>query len=416
MSSLAGKTIFIAGASRGIGKQIALRCAKEKANIVVAAKTSEPHPKLPGTIYTAAEEIEKAGGKCLPCIVDVRDEAQVVKAFEEAAAKFGGIDVLINNASAISLTDTPSTPMKRYDLMHSINARGTFLCSKVAIPYLKKSSNPHILMNSPPISLNPFWFKSHVAYTVAKYNMSLFALGLAAELKDAGIAVNTIWPKTAIDTEAINLIAGEDYRKKCRKPDIMADAVYTIITQDSRTCTGNFFVDETLLRKHGVTDFDQYSVIPGTKDLMLDFFLDENMHELQRLQSPMTSQAKETKTASASDASASSGDVTQIFDKIKSLFTPDLLKKIDSIYAFDLQGEKWYIDMKTGSGSVGQGEPPGAKAQCTMTMSKKDFQSMFAGKLKPTAAFMGGKLKIKGDLPTAMKLEKLLNQMIKSKL
>lgn len=416
MSSLAGKTIFITGASRGIGKQIALRCAKEKANIVVAAKTSEPHPKLPGTIYTAAEEIEKAGGKCLPCIVDVRDEAQVVKAFEEAAAKFGGIDVLINNASAISLTDTPSTPMKRYDLMHSINARGTFLCSKVAIPYLKKSSNPHILMNSPPISLNPFWFKSHVAYTVAKYNMSLFALGLAAELKDAGIAVNTIWPKTAIDTEAINLIAGEDYRKKCRKPDIMADAVYTIITQDSRTCTGNFFVDETLLRKHGVTDFDQYSVIPGTKDLMLDFFLDENMHELQRLQSPMTSQAKETKTASASDASASSGDVTQIFDKIKSLFTPDLLKKIDSIYAFDLQGEKWYIDMKTGSGSVGQGEPPGAKAQCTMTMSKKDFQSMFAGKLKPTAAFMGGKLKIKGDLPTAMKLEKLLNQMIKSKL
>ncbi|CAF1295992.1 unnamed protein product [Adineta steineri] len=263
MPSLAGKTIFITGASRGIGLQIALRCAKDKANIIVAAKTTEPHPKLPGTIYTAAKEIEKAGGQCLPCVVDVRDEEQVTKAFEQAAQKFGGIDILINNASAISLTDTPSTPMKRYDLMHSINARGTFLCSKVAIPYLKKSSNPHILMNSPPISLNPFWFKSHVAYTVAKYNMSLFALGLSAELRESGIAVNTLWPKTAIDTDAINLIAGEDYRKRCRRPEIMADAAYAILTQDSRSCTGNFFVDEALLRQQGVTDFDQYAVIPG---------------------------------------------------------------------------------------------------------------------------------------------------------
>ncbi|CAF1257344.1 unnamed protein product [Adineta steineri] len=411
MPSLAGKTIFITGASRGIGLQIALRCAKDKANIIVAAKTTEPHPKLPGTIYTAAKEIEKAGGQCLPCVVDVRDEEQVTKAFEQAAQKFGGIDILINNASAISLTDTPSTPMKRYDLMHSINARGTFLCSKVAIPYLKKSSNPHILMNSPPISLNPFWFKSHVAYTVAKYNMSLFALGLSAELRESGIAVNTLWPKTAIDTDAINLIAGEDYRKRCRRPEIMADAAYAILTQDSRSCTGNFFVDEALLRQQGVTDFDQYAVIPGTTDFMLDFFLDDNISQLQRDKSPMSGQKSETNAASGGAV-----NVEQIFDKIKTLLSPELLKQINSVYSFDLQGDRWYLDMKNDNGSVGQGEPPSGKAQCTMKMSKTDFQSMFAGKLKPTAAFMGGKLKIQGDLPTALKLEKLLKQMVQSKL
>jgi NAD(P)-dependent dehydrogenase (short-subunit alcohol dehydrogenase family)/putative sterol carrier protein len=388
-----------------------LRCAKDHANIVVAAKTTEPHPKLPGTIYTAAEEIEKAGGKCLPCVVDVRDEEQVSKAFEQAAKKFGGIDILINNASAISLTDTSATPMKRYDLMHSINARGTFLCSKIAIPYLKKSSNPHILMNSPPISLNPFWFKRHVAYTVAKYNMSLFALGLSAELRESGIAVNTLWPRTAIDTDAITLIAGEDYRKRCRRPEIMADAAYAILTQDSRSCTGNFFVDESLLRQQGVTDFDQYAVVPGTKDLMLDFFLDENLSQLQREDSPMTGGKGQT-----SSASSGAVNVEQIFQNIKTLLTPDLLQKINSVYAFDLQGDKWYLDMKNDNGSVGQGDPPSGKAQCTFKMSKNDFQAMFAGKLKPTAAFMGGKLKIQGDLPTALKLEKLLNQMVKSKL
>ncbi|CAF0925026.1 unnamed protein product [Adineta steineri] len=410
MPSLAGKTIFITGASRGIGKQIALRCARDKANIIVAAKTAEPHPKLPGTIYTAAEEIEKAGGKCLPCVVDVRDEEQVTKAFEQAVQKFGGIDILINNASAISLTDTPSTPMKRYDLMHSINARGTFLCSKVAIPYLKKSSNPHILMNSPPISLNPFWFKSHVAYTVAKYNMSLFALGLSAELRESGIAVNTLWPKTAIDTDAIKLIAGGDYHKRCRRPEIMADAAYAILTQDSRSCTGNFFIDETLLRQQGVTDFDQYAVIPGTTDFMFISFCDDNLSQMQREKSSMSGKKSEI------NASEGTANVEQIFDKIKTLLTPELLKQINSVYTFDLQGDRLYLDMKNDNGSVGQGEPPSGKAQCTFKMSKSDFQSMFAGKLKPTAAFMSGKLKIQGDLSTALKLEKLLNQMVKSKL
>ncbi|CAF1663769.1 unnamed protein product, partial [Adineta ricciae] len=391
MPSLAGKTIFITGASRGIGKQIALRCARDKANIVIAAKTTVPHPKLPGTIYTAAEEIEKAGGKCLPCVVDVRDEEQVIKAFEEAAKKFGGIDILINNASAISLTNTTDTPMKRYDLMHSINARGTFLCSKVAIPYLKKSSNPHILMNSPPISLNPFWFKSHVAYTVAKYNMSLYALGLSAELRESGIAVNALWPKTAIDTDAITLIAGDDHRKRCRRPEIMADAAYAILTQDSRSCTGNFFIDETLLRQQGVTDFDQYAVVPGTKDFVLDFFLDENLSQLQQDKSPLG-----MPKSAASAASGAAPSVEQIFDQIKTLLKPELLKQINSVYAFDLQGDKWYLDMKNDNGSAGQGEPPSGKAQCTFKMSKSDFAAMFAGKLKPTAAFMGGKLKIQG--------------------
>ncbi|CAF3732611.1 unnamed protein product [Adineta steineri] len=417
MPSLAGKTIFITGASRGIGKQIALRCAKDKANIIIAAKTAEPHPKLPGTIYTAAEEIEKAGGKCLPCVVDVRDEEQVTKAFEQAVQKFGGIDILINNASAISLTDTLSTPMKRYDLMHSINAREIFLTishlflgSKVAIPYLKKSSNPHILMNSPPISLNPFWFKSHVAYTVAKYNMSLFALGLSAELRESGIAVNTLWPKTAIDTDAIKLIAGGDYHKRCRRPEIMADAAYAILTQDSRSCTGNFFIDETLLRQQGVTNFDQYAVISGTTDFMLISFGDENLSQMQREKSSMSGKKSET------NSSGGTANVEQIFDRIKTLLNSELLKQINSVYTFDLQGDRWYLDMKNDNGSVGQGEPPSGKAQCTFKMSKSDFQSMFAGKLKPAAAFLGGKLKIQGDLPTALKLEKLLNQMVKSKL
>ncbi|CAF0783637.1 unnamed protein product [Didymodactylos carnosus] len=423
--SLAGKTIFISGASRGIGKQIALRCAKEKANIVIAAKTTTPHPKLPGTIYTAAEEIEKAGGKCLPCVVDVREEEQVVKAFEDAVKKFGGIDILINNASAISLTDTLSTPMKKYDLMHNINARGTYLCSKIAIPYLKKSKNPHILMNSPPLSLNPAWFKGHVAYTVAKYNMSMFALGLSAELKEFGIAVNAIWPRTAIDTDAIALIAGEDYRKKCRKPDIMADAVYAIITKDSRSCTGNFFIDEEILKQSGVTDFEQYSVVPGVTDFMLDFFLDENLPKMQKTSSKTSSSSaskdgseKATSTTTAkttsTPSSESAEDVTKIFDGIKAMMNPDIIKKIQSVYAFDLKGEKWYLDLKNEQGSVGKGEPT-APAQCTLSMSKADFIQMFSGKLKPAAAFMGGKLKIKGDMSTALKLEQLLNQM-KSKL
>ena len=274
LTTLRGKTLFITGASRGIGKAIALRAARDGANIIVAAKTTEPHPKLPGTIYTAAEEIEKAGGKALACMVDIRDESQVLAAVEKAVATFGGIDILVNNASAISLTDTVSTPMKRYDLMHGINTRGTFLCSQACIPHLAKSKNPHILNNSPPLSMKAKWFGPHVAYTMAKYGMSMCVLGMAEELKSKGIAVNAIWPRTTIATAAIqNLLGGDAMMKGSRKPEIMADAAYWIFNQPSRECTGNFFIDDEVMKRAGVTDLEQYAVVPGTP-LMQDFFLE----------------------------------------------------------------------------------------------------------------------------------------------
>ncbi|MGE6763734.1 NAD(P)-dependent oxidoreductase [Corallococcus sp. AB049A] len=273
MSNLQGKTLFITGASRGIGKAIALRAARDGANIVIAAKTTDPHPKLPGTIYSAAKEIEEAGGKALPCVVDIRDEAQIHAAVAKAVETFGGIDILVNNASAISLTGTLETPLKRFDLMHGINTRGTFACSQACIPYLKKSSNPHILNNSPPLNMEPRWFGPHVAYTIAKYGMSLCALGMAEELKDDGIAVNTLWPRTVIATAAVqNLLGGDDTIKGSRKPEIMADAAYAILTKPSRSFTGNFCIDDEVLRAAGVTNFDQYQSVPGA-ELLPDFFL-----------------------------------------------------------------------------------------------------------------------------------------------
>ncbi|MBZ4372339.1 NAD(P)-dependent oxidoreductase [Corallococcus sp. AS-1-6] len=273
MSNLQGKTLFITGASRGIGKAIALRAARDGANIVIAAKTTDPHPKLPGTIYSAAKEIEEAGGKALPCVVDIRDEAQIHAAVAKAVETFGGIDILVNNASAISLTGTLDTPLKRFDLMHGINTRGTFACSQACIPYLKKSSNPHILNNSPPLNMEPRWFGPHVAYTIAKYGMSLCALGMAEELKDDGIAVNTLWPRTVIATAAVqNLLGGDDTIKGSRKPEIMADAAYAILTKPSRSFTGNFCIDEEVLRAAGVTNFDAYQSVPGA-ELLPDFFL-----------------------------------------------------------------------------------------------------------------------------------------------
>jgi citronellol/citronellal dehydrogenase len=273
MASLKGKTLFITGASRGIGLAIAKRAARDGANIVIAAKTTEPHPKLPGTIYSAAKEIEEAGGKALPCVVDIRDENQIAAAVAKTVETFGGIDVLINNASAISLTGTTSTPMKKWDLMHGINARGTFACSQACIPHLKKSSNPHILMNSPPLNMEARWFAPHVAYTMAKFGMSMCVLGMAEELKPDGIAVNAIWPRTVIATAAVqNLLGGDTTIRGSRTPEIMADAAYAIITKPSREFTGNFCVDEEILKKEGVTDFSKYQSVPGA-DLIPDFFL-----------------------------------------------------------------------------------------------------------------------------------------------
>lgn len=273
MSTLSGKTLFISGASRGIGKAIALRAAQDGANVVIASKTAEPHPKLPGTVYTAAEEVEKAGGKALPCIVDIRFEDQVEAAVAKAVETFGGIDILVNNASAIMLTDTLSTPMKRYDLMHQVNTRGTYLCSQKCLPHLLKADNAHILNLSPPLNMETRWFAPHVAYSMAKFGMSMCVLGMAGEFKNRGVAVNALWPKTAINTAAIRMLLGPDSAKGARKPRVMADAAHWILNQDSRTVTGNFFIDEEVLTdKAGVADMDDYAVEPG-HELFPDFFI-----------------------------------------------------------------------------------------------------------------------------------------------
>lgn len=272
MSSLKGKTLFITGASRGIGKAIALRAAADGANIAIAAKTTEPHPKLPGTIYTAAEEIEAAGGRALPLQVDIRDEDQVLAAVARTLDAFGGIDILVNNASAISLTGTLETPMKRFDLMWGVNARGTFLCSQACIPYLKKAENPHILTLSPPLNMDARWFKNHVAYTMAKYGMSMCVLGMAEEFRADGIAVNALWPRTVILTAALAMLGGTIPPEGCRKPEIMADAAHVVLTRDSRSHTGNFYIDDEVLASVGVTDLEKYAVQPGHK-LMGDLFL-----------------------------------------------------------------------------------------------------------------------------------------------
>ncbi len=273
MGKLAQKTIFITGASRGIGKAIALRAARDGANVAIAAKTDKPHPKLPGTVWTAVEEIEAAGGKGLGCITDIRSEEQVAAAVEKTVEAFGGIDILINNASAISLTDTPNTPMKRYDLMHQVNARGTFLCSQACLPSLEKAAAPHILNISPPLNLDPRWFAKHCAYTMAKYGMSMCVLGMAEEFRARGIGVNALWPRTAIATAAIKMIAGDAGMRSSRRPEIMSEAAHAILTRNPRECTGNFFIDDEVLAEQGVTDLDQYAVDPGAQ-LMQDFFLD----------------------------------------------------------------------------------------------------------------------------------------------
>jgi citronellol/citronellal dehydrogenase len=272
MPNLSGKTLVISGASRGIGLAIALRAARDGANIVIAAKTATPHPRLPGTIHTAAAEIEAAGGKALPLAIDIRFEDQVYRAVEEAVGHFGGIDILVNNASAISLTGTLETPMKRYDLMMGVNARGTFLCSQACLPHLKRAANPHILTLSPPLDMRAQWFAPHLAYTMAKYGMSMCVLGMAEEFREAGIAVNALWPRSIIATAALQVIAGAE-SERGRTPAIVADAAWHILTRDSRTTTGNFFIDDEVLAAAGITDLTAYAVAQG-KPLRPDLFVD----------------------------------------------------------------------------------------------------------------------------------------------
>jgi len=272
MRSLKGKTLFITGASRGIGKAIALRAAADGANIVIAAKTAEPNPKLPGTIYTAAEEITAAGGKALPLSVDIRDENQIAAAVAEAVKQFGGIDILINNASAINLTGTLQTPARRFDLMMSVNMRGTFLCSQACLPHLKKAENPHILVMSPPISLKPQWFGPHLAYTMSKFGMSMCVLGLAEEFRADGVAVNALWPKSVIATAALAMLGDAVKPDHCRTPEIVADAAHALLTRPSRQTTGRFLTDEEVLAEEGIRDFSRYAMDP-TKPLLTDLFL-----------------------------------------------------------------------------------------------------------------------------------------------
>ena len=273
MTDLAGKTLYITGASRGIGLAIALRAARDGANIAIAAKTTEPHPKLPGTIYTAAEEIEKAGGKALPLIVDVRDEDNVRSSLEQTAQHFGSLDVVVNNASAISLTNSQATDMKRFDLMHQINSRGTFMVSKFAVPHLAKAANPHILMLSPPLDMKEKWFSGHTAYSMAKFGMSMVVLGLAGELRSKGIAVNALWPRTTIATSAVkNLLGGDAIMQASRTPEILADAAHMIFCKDAKSLTGQFLIDDSFMWENGVRDFEVYRADPSV-DLMQDFFV-----------------------------------------------------------------------------------------------------------------------------------------------
>lgn len=407
---LAGRTIFITGASRGIGKSIALKAAKDGANIVIAAKTTESHPKLPGTIYTAAKEIEEMGGKALPCVVDIRIETNIISAVENAVNKFGGIDILINNASAIHLIDTSSIEMKKYDLMNNINTRGTFLVSKACLPYLKKSSNPHIVNISPPLNIKPIWFKNHIAYTISKYGMSMCAFGMAEEFKDDGIAINTVWPKTAIATSALKMLANEanDY---ARKPEIMADAVYALICKDSKSITGKFLIDEEILRNEGITDFTDYAYNPENKDnLMTDLFIDESSDKINILNKLFQKDIYDVNNKS-------NEKIAQIFTVIQANLNHELVNKIGAIFQFNVKGNEagtWFLDLKTGDGVAGKGKP-NQSPDVTLTMDSENFFAMFSGKLKPASAFVMGKLKISGNLQKAMKLEKLM-QLLKSKL
>jgi NAD(P)-dependent dehydrogenase (short-subunit alcohol dehydrogenase family)/putative sterol carrier protein len=417
---LAGKTLFITGASRGIGKEIALKAAKDGANVVVAAKTAEPHPKLPGTIYSAVQEVEAAGGKGLACLVDIRDENQVRAAVDAAVQKFGGIDILINNASAISLTGTEETDMKRYDLMHNVNTRGTFLVSKLCIPHLKKSSHAHILNLSPPLSMQTRWFAPNVAYTMAKFGMSMCVLGMHEELRPYNIAVNALWPRTAINTAAIEMLMGRDTGfNGSRKPAIIADAAYSILTQEPKP-TGQFFVDDEVLLKAGIKDLDQYACNPEYKDKLIpDFFIDDLTPEQVKAAEELYGKNQPGKGAPSASSSppASGGKIEGIFKAIESSLSEKIVKDTQAVYQFVVTGEeagKWYINLKSGKGSCGKGDAP-ETADAILTMDSKNFFNMFTGKLKPPAAFMTGKLKIKGNMAMALKLDKLMGSL-KSKL
>ncbi|NXG37169.1 HSDL2 protein, partial [Dromaius novaehollandiae] len=407
---LAGCTLFITGASRGIGKAIALKAAKDGANIVIAAKTAEPHRTLPGTIYTAAEEIEAAGGKALPCVVNVREEQQIINAVEKAVKTFGGIDILVNNASAISLSGTLETETKKANLMMDVNVRGTYLTSKICLPHLRKSKNAHILNLSPPLNLNPIWFKNHCAYTISKYGMSMCVLGMAEEFRGE-VAVNALWPKTAIYTAAMDMLGGSGVEKQCRKTDILADAAYCILTKP-KSFTGNFVIDEALLKEEGIKDFDVYAIAPGKTDLFLAG-ASQGFKEEKKSSQPKHKGPDGAKVNLESASAKPLSPVAETFKVIQGAISEEFVKAIQGVFLFELSGDDggtWYIDLKTKGGSAGCGKPP-VKADVVMSLSSADFVKMFTGKLKPTMAFMSGKLRISGNMALAMRLEKMLVQL-----
>ncbi|KAL3993596.1 short chain dehydrogenase family protein [Acanthocheilonema viteae] len=401
MGKFAGRTAIITGASRGIGKEIALKLAKDGANIVVAAKTAEPHPKLPGTIYSTVKDVEKAGGKGLACVVDVRDEQSVTRAVSEAVEKFGGLDILINNASAISLTGTLETTMKKFDLMHQINTRGTFLMSQKCIPFLKNGKNPHILNISPPLNMAKQWFANHVAYTMAKYGMSMCVLGMHEELRPFNIAVNALWPRTAIWTAAMEMISSGTVQNSCRKPTIMADAAYALLSRDSTYYTGNFVTDEEILREEGIQDFDQYSFDPGAT-LLEDFFLPEIAE---------TTDSKTTTSILFLDV---------MINETKQRITPDMVQEIQAIYQFDvMEGEKIhsiYFNLKNGQGGVYKSSNNTEHVDVHFITDLQTSCKLFSGEMSPTTAVALGKFKIEGNKEKALLFSQLFKPSNKSKL
>jgi NAD(P)-dependent dehydrogenase (short-subunit alcohol dehydrogenase family) len=418
--SLAGHTIFISGASRGIGKAIGLRCARDGANVVIAAKTAEPHPKLPGTIYTAADEIEAAGGRALPCLVDIRDESSVRKALDATHAEFGNVDILINNASAISLTGTLSTGMKKYDLMNQVNARGTYLCSHVMMPDLIKSAqagrHAHMMAISPPLSMKEMWFKNHTAYSIAKFGMSMSVLGMAGEFKDEGVCCNALWPRTAIWTAAMKMLGGntDEAAAGCRTTEIMEEAAYHILTSKR---TGEFIIDEDLLREKGVTDFGKYDCVPGAP-LIPDFFVDDYEEKYGAIdEAAILGQAKKTVVGMTEETKTIAG-IDGVFQAMAGTIATDgdaLCSRINATYQFDMKDTKssYYMNLLDAPGSCGELDADMESPTTKFIMKEKDFVKMFKGKLKPTTAFMTGKMKIKGDMQKAMALEKLMAKMNK---
>ncbi|KAI3387719.1 hypothetical protein SNEBB_001873 [Seison nebaliae] len=394
---------------------IAIRIAQEKGNVAIGAKTAKSTGKLEGTIYSAAEEIEAAGGKVLPIVMDVRFEDQVEAAAKKTAEEFGGIDFLVNNASAIHLTNTLHTPMKKFDLMHMVNVRATYLCSKIFLPYMMNRNNDdtsHILNISPPLSMHDHWFADHVAYTMSKYGMSMCTLGMSSELRSSNVAVNSLWPRTAVYTAAMKMLAGENVSHYCRRPEIMADAAVTILSKSVKEASGNFYVDEHVLRDEGVEDFTKYAYDPKAK-LLPDFFLDEfSEEELSEFRKQISGTMLQME-AGGTKAKIPEDRFDELLGIMRGLLSNDIVKQVKATFLIHLtredKKELYLLDLLNNEGSIERvNEPFEGEVNSHMFMTQDTFEKIFGGRLKPTMAFMAGKLRLEGDMSKAMKLDSLL--------